>query len=852
MIDPGASTTSTHHIPHSPSTTLSPSTTTTPTTTSPGTRLPVSLESTIRRTESHPNPPSTSSSRRRSRRHLLLFPAAHNDPLTEPLLLTSPTTTTTTDEVGTTREGPLQQQVKGENDTHRRRSHPPKDDAHDDDMLGPTERSRGDESEPQGRHIFCASCDNDDVGSSLDEDDEQQQQQHHHHHHHVPWYKNPYQRMAMISNFCTSYNVVNISLVLPILEQLQTIETVSTLKNSSLSTGVTTNLEDVSTEDTSIVASSLLAGMIVGQVVGGALGDAAWMGGLAGALRVVMMVQIVASLASASVSFPTTTTTTTDTAAELDHFYWKLSLWRFLLGIGAGAVYPLAACLSVEQAGCRSSGGNHVKAALKRVVRTFSLQGAGFWMVPAVTLPLLSIRAIPLAYTWRIVLALGAVPGLGMLWMQWHWLYRSPQTRLVVPTQDDDDNEEEEVTFEAQECLGNDNQENTTSQFVENGGLRHCHADGMSMTPERNASQSTIIHSNQSPPRGSVLFAGGHGGDSAVLAGGGEDSDGEVGTFLDSAPDLSSGDGCYGASEPPVIRYGWWASIVSEPDLCRKLLGTAATWFLFDVLFYGNTLFQAIVVEATFGPAKNHGIMMMQLSTTTPNDYARRELQRTALDSLLLASIALPGYIVAGLLIGRRVCRVRQSVRYVMLQGFGCMSLLYLILGWYWGELRRYSPGTLIVLYGLTFFFANYGPNTTTFVLPALVYSPECRSTWNGFSAAAGKVGALCGATLFAPAARRWGDATVLKVCAVLGALAFGMTLAFVHIPASMEDPAAAAERRQAVPTRDDEEALDRDALAAGALEPTTDHGDGTPPTTLVEEGRNAPGPAQADAGDTQ
>jgi hypothetical protein len=36
----------------------------------------------------------------------------------------------------------------------------------------------------------------------------------------LPWYRNPLQIMAMMSNFSTSYNVVNISLVLPILKQI--------------------------------------------------------------------------------------------------------------------------------------------------------------------------------------------------------------------------------------------------------------------------------------------------------------------------------------------------------------------------------------------------------------------------------------------------------------------------------------------------------------------------------------------------------------------------------------------------------------------------------------------------------
>lgn len=36
----------------------------------------------------------------------------------------------------------------------------------------------------------------------------------------LPWYRNPLQVMAMMSNFSTSYNVVNISLVLPILKEV--------------------------------------------------------------------------------------------------------------------------------------------------------------------------------------------------------------------------------------------------------------------------------------------------------------------------------------------------------------------------------------------------------------------------------------------------------------------------------------------------------------------------------------------------------------------------------------------------------------------------------------------------------
>ncbi len=154
-------------------------------------------------------------------------------------------------------------------------------------------------------------------------------------------------------------------------------------------------------------------------------------------------------------------------------------------------------------------------------------------------------------------------------------------------------------------------------------------------------------------------------------------------------------------------------------------------------------------------------------------------LQKTSLDSLILTTIALPGYAMAGLLMGRQTFCVMQTPRYVMLQGFAAMSLLYFTIGTNWSYLRQY-PVLLVTLYGLTFFFANYGPNTTTFILPSLLYSPECRSTWNGISAASGKLGALIGATLFAPAAEKWGGDYVMIICSGVAILAFVITWCFV------------------------------------------------------------------------
>lgn len=51
-----------------------------------------------------------------------------------------------------------------------------------------------------------------------------------------------------------------------------------------------------------------------------------------------------------------------------------------------------------------------------------------------------------------------------------------------------------------------------------------------------------------------------------------------------------------------------------------------------------------------------------------------------------------------------------------------------------------------MVMYALTFFFVNFGPNATTFVVPAEIFPARLRSTCHGISAAIGRMGAILGA----------------------------------------------------------------------------------------------------------
>ncbi|KAG7380680.1 hypothetical protein PHYPSEUDO_006945 [Phytophthora pseudosyringae] len=74
------------------------------------------------------------------------------------------------------------------------------------------------------------------------------------------------------------------------------------------------------------------------------------------------------------------------------------------------------------------------------------------------------------------------------------------------------------------------------------------------------------------------------------------------------------------------------------------------------------------------------------------------------------------------------------------LQGFFFMGVLCLILATFWDDLQDQSV-LFIILYGLTLFFSNFGPNTE-------MYPTPIRSTCHEISAACGRAGAAIGSFL--------------------------------------------------------------------------------------------------------
>lgn len=82
--------------------------------------------------------------------------------------------------------------------------------------------------------------------------------------------------------------------------------------------------------------------------------------------------------------------------------------------------------------------------------------------------------------------------------------------------------------------------------------------------------------------------------------------------------------------------------------------------------------------------------------------------------------------------------------------GFVMLTIIFVIMGFGYKAILSHSEGAFVFLYCLANFFQNFGPNTTTFIIPGEVFPTRYRSTSHGISAASGKLGAIVAQVGFA------------------------------------------------------------------------------------------------------
>jgi PHS family inorganic phosphate transporter-like MFS transporter len=101
-----------------------------------------------------------------------------------------------------------------------------------------------------------------------------------------------------------------------------------------------------------------------------------------------------------------------------------------------------------------------------------------------------------------------------------------------------------------------------------------------------------------------------------------------------------------------------------------------------------------------------------------------------------------------------------------------------------------------LLVYGISYFFTEFGPNMTTFVMPSEIYPVSMRTTGHGISAGIGKLGAFIGVFLFPVLQTSLGLRGTLGLTAGISVLGLGLTLVLPE-PAgrSLDDIVASIDR---------------------------------------------------------
>jgi PHS family inorganic phosphate transporter-like MFS transporter len=264
---------------------------------------------------------------------------------------------------------------------------------------------------------------------------------------------------------------------------------------------------------------------------------------------------------------------------------------------------------------------------------------------------------------------------------------------------------------------------------------------------ERTAAESVLRYAD------GVLVAHGNGNGRHPLA---ADADGEalLATAAgndslatrDAAALIATAPGS-GQPRPLKLRLG---EFLSDRRMLLTLLGTAGAWFVFDYAYYGNAVSAPLIVKTVLG----RGATVEQ---------------SLAFNLIVFSVAAVPGYYLAAAYMDRIGHRALQ------LLGFVLMGLMFLLIGVVPGVTSAVGP--FLILFGASYFFAEFGPNSTTFVLAAEVYPTSVRTTGHGISAGLAKLGAFIGVYLFPHLTKAFGISGALEFSACMAALGLLLTL---------------------------------------------------------------------------
>ncbi|OQR86218.1 MFS transporter, PHS family, inorganic phosphate transporter [Thraustotheca clavata] len=202
-----------------------------------------------------------------------------------------------------------------------------------------------------------------------------------------------------------------------------------------------------------------------------------------------------------------------------------------------------------------------------------------------------------------------------------------------------------------------------------------------------------------------------------------------------------------------------FASYFCQWKNAKVLIGCAAAWFFLDIGYYGTSLNTPVIL----------GVIGYGTPTTKGNQKIFDDLWNRAVGTVLInLAGTVPGYWFTVFFVEKWG---RKPIQYM---GFSFLTVLFLFMAIFLNDLKTKATTAFVIMYAFAQFFFNFGPNSTTFIIPAEVFPTAVRSTGHGISAASGKAGAILSAQCFAVVAKTWGFDSVLYIfsgCCFMGLL---------------------------------------------------------------------------------
>ncbi|QRW08590.1 ATPase [Ceratobasidium sp. AG-Ba] len=200
-------------------------------------------------------------------------------------------------------------------------------------------------------------------------------------------------------------------------------------------------------------------------------------------------------------------------------------------------------------------------------------------------------------------------------------------------------------------------------------------------------------------------------------------------------------------------------SYLSEWRHAKLLIGTALSWFLVDIAFYGINL--------------NTSVVLQQIGFDGAGNNAWHKMFRIATGNLIITALGfVPGYYVTVLTVER------LGRKFIQIQGFIMSSVFLAILA---AKFHTLSTPAFIVCFALMQFFFNFGANATTYMYPAELFPTRYRAFAHGISAASGKAGAILASLAFNALSKKIGTPAVMWI--FVGCNLFGAFVTFVCLP---------------------------------------------------------------------